>query len=160
MDTRKSNRLQGYDYSQQGVYFLTLCTQHKAPLLWQHPSVGARSARQPVMQLLSEYGCTTQYAIEQIHKRYPMVTVDKYAIMPNHIHLLLVIAPQEGSALRSPTISTIIKQMKGYVTKTIGQSIWQRSFYDHIIRNEADYLTKWNYIEQNPLRWIEDEYYI
>ena len=59
----------------------------------------------------------------------------------------------------SPTISRIINQMKGYVSKQVGHSIWQRSFIDHIIRNEKDYIKHYLYIENNPIKWEDDELY-
>ncbi len=62
--------------------------------------------------------------------------------------------------MRAPTISRVINQLKGVVTKQIGYSIWQRSFYDHIIRDDADYAARYDYILDNPRRWAEDEYFI
>ena len=78
--------------------------------------------------------------------------------MPNHVHILLRIQHESGRAMRAPTISQIINQLKGYSTKQIGHAIWQRSYYDHIIRDEADYTARYNYILDNPRRWAEDEY--
>jgi REP element-mobilizing transposase RayT len=91
--------------------------------------------------------------------------------MPNHVHLLVRIYAQAGgSAMRSPTeeeplvgsisIDKVIGQLKGYVTKQIGQAIWQRSYYDHIIRNRQDYEAHVRYIHENPIRWREDELYL
>ena len=60
----------------------------------------------------------------------------------------------------APTISRVVKQMKGYVSKQIGHSVWQKSFIDHIIRNEKDYLEHYTYIDNNPLKWEEDELHI
>jgi len=85
--------------------------------------------------------------------------VDKYVIMPNHIHLILLISDDHGRAMRAPTISTVVNQLKGYVSKQIGYSIWQKLFHDHIIRNNADYLDIWKYIDENPVRWHEDCFY-
>ena len=59
----------------------------------------------------------------------------------------------------TPTVSQIIRMMKETVTKQVGQKIWQKGFYDHIIRNESDYLRVWQYIDENPAKWPEDEYY-
>ena len=90
---------------------------------------------------------------------YPNVWVEKYAVMPNHIHLLICIADEEnGRPQVAPTISRIIKQFKGVTSKRYGESLWQKSFYDHIIRDDNDFLRKWNYIDTNPARWQEDEY--
>lgn len=98
---------------------------------------------------LSAYGKMMDEAIQNIPQHYPSVRVDKYVIMPNHVHLILIIT-ESGSALRSPTIATVINQTKGYVTKHIGIPLFQRSFHDHSIRNERDY------IDQNPIQWESD----
>ena len=73
--------------------------------------------------------------------------------------MIIAVDSASGRSQIAPTISRAIKQFKGSVTKQIGYSIWQKSFYDHIIRDEADYLVKTNYIETNPLRWADDQYY-
>lgn len=88
---------------------------------------------------------------------YENVFVDNYVIMPNHIHLIIRI--ESGRTQFAPTIGRIIKQFKGSITKQIGKSIWQKSFYDHIIRDDYDYQTKWQYIDENPGKWLEDELY-
>lgn len=155
---RKPNRLTEYDYSQPNAYFITICTQNKQKLFWEN--VGASIAR-PDNVCLSENGKIAQEAILSISKHYPMITVDNYVVMPNHIHLLLQIQSDEnGRALLAPTISKVVQQMKGYVSKKIGVSVWQKSFHDHVIRGEADYLEIWNYIEGNPSKWEEDCFYV
>ena len=78
--------------------------------------------------------------------------------MPNHIHILLRI-DRDGRPMVAPTISRIVKQMKGYVTKNVGYQIWQKLFHDHIIRDEKDYLKIAEYIENNPYKWKEDCFY-
>ncbi len=151
---RKKMRLQGYDYSRAGAYFVTICTKNRQELLWD---VGARIARpffQP--QPLSNYGHIIDDAIQNIALHYEMVNVDKYAIMPNHVHIILAICDNHGRAMRAPTVSTIINQMKGYSTKQIGISIWQKLFHDHIIRNEQEYQRIWRYIDENPVKWEDD----
>ena len=91
-------------------------------------------------------------AIKNIPIHYPVITVDNYVIMPDHIHLLLQINSDfNGRPLVAPTIDRVIKQMKGYISKQIGFSIWQKSFNDHIIRGDQDYKEIWEYIENNPL---------
>lgn len=76
--------------------------------------------------------------------------------MPNHIHLLVFIDTFSGRTQFAPTIFRIIKQFKGVITKRLGKSIWQKGFYDHIIRDEYDLQIRWQYIEDNPYRWCED----
>ncbi|MCD7920483.1 MAG: hypothetical protein LUG45_10570 [Clostridiales bacterium] len=82
--------------------------------------------------------------------------------MPNHIHVILWIRQEEtpaGRTLCAPTVSRIVKQLKGAVTKQLGYSVWQKSFYDHILRNENDYLLTVQYIDENPLKWDLDPYH-
>ena len=152
---RKPNRLKKYDYGKTGAYFITVCAKDRKNLFWNN--VGAGIAR-PFE--LSEYGKIVDTAIKNIPIKYNAVSVDKYVIMPNHIHLLLQIhGGENGRAMPAPTVSTVIQQMKGYVTKQIGFTVWQKLFYDHIIRNENDYREIWEYIENNPIKLTEDRFY-
>ena len=80
--------------------------------------------------------------------------------MPDHIHLLLLIHADDcGRPMVAPTISRVVQQLKGYVTKNIGVSLWQKLFFDHIIRNRQDYEEHVKYILENPLRWHYDKLY-
>ena len=93
---------------------------------------------------------------------YDSVEVTKYVVMPNHIHMIIIIRDTinySGRTQFAPTVSRVVKQFKGSVTKKIGHSIWQRSFHDHIIRDENDYLRIWKYIDENPSNWMDDCYY-
>ena len=162
--TRKNMRLKAYDYSQNGAYFITICVKDKHEMLSE--VVGAIINRpqnpEPYVEL-SEYGDVVDKAINEIPYYYKNVAVDKYVIMPNHIHMILVVDSfdNDGRLIIAPTsnISTIIQQFKRHVTKQIGFSLWQQSFHDHIIRNEADYQSIWQYIDENPQKWEEDFYY-
>lgn len=153
---RKQNRLKNYDYSNNGAYFITICTQNKQSVFWK---VGATNGRLRDGDLLSEYGRIVENAILNIPKYYKTITVEKYVIMPNHIHMILLIQCN-GSAMHSPTVSTVIQQFKGHITKQIKRSIWQKSFHDHIIRNEQDYNKIWEYIDNNPKSWCDDCFYV
>ena len=155
METRKQNRLKEYDYSQNGYYFITICTAEKSKLLCDI-YVGANCVRPKTT--LSEIGKLVDENIVRLNGIYETVRVDKYVVMPNHVHLILVI--QSGRTQFAPTISRIIKQFKGKITKQIGFCIWQKSFYDLIIRDENDYLRICEYIENNPGKWAEDKYFI
>ena len=74
--------------------------------------------------------------------------------MPDHIHLILIIQNDpSGRPMAAPTISRLVNQLKGYATKQIGKSIWQKSFYDHIIRDSRDYEVHFKYVHENPLKW-------
>ncbi len=155
---RKPNRLKNYDYSSNGMYFITICTKDKEHIFGK--IVGATIGRPPEMSL-TRCGQITKYAIENINTHYPAVFVEKYVIMPNHIHLLLLIDTynENGRPMVAPTISTVIQQMKGYVSKQICFSPWQKLFHDHIIRNEKDYEKIWEYIDTNPAKWENDCFY-
>ncbi|MDE6505646.1 MAG: hypothetical protein K2K71_00085, partial [Eubacterium sp.] len=97
-----------------------------------------------------------EIGIENISKVYPDCVINNYIIMPNHIHLIITINNKSGRIVSAPTV---IGQFKRYVSKECGFAIWQKSFYDHIIRDENDYLAKAKYINENPAKWVEDKYY-
>ena len=143
---RKNPRLRDYDYTAANYYFVTLCTHRKACLF------GTPSA-------LSSIGKTAERLLLEIPVHFPGVVVDKYVVMPNHIHGIFIF-PGGTSAL-----SVVMGQYKGSVTKAIRREIpdiclWQASFYDHIIRNQADYERIWAYIEGNSSKWMEDSLYV
>ena len=94
--------------------------------------------------------------IEVLHEA---VHVDHYVVMPNHVHLLLRI-DDSGRRIAAPTIMSVINQYKGVVSKAVGQSLWQKSFHDHIVRDDEDYRRIWEYIDANPGKWTEDRYFI
>ena len=153
---RKHNRLIQYDYSQNGAYFITICTENRKCILSR--GVGATIGR-PAYARLTHNGVIVENAIHGIDTHYESVRVDKYVIMPNHIHLLLSIGCANGRPMVAPTISRVIQQMKGIATKQIGYNIWQKSFHDHIIRTDSDYEMIWEYIDTNPARWETDCFY-
>ena len=155
---RKPNRLTEYDYSTPNAYFITVCTQDRKNLFWT--DVGAAISRQENVSL-TDLGIVVKQSIDEIPEHYPAITVDNYVIMPNHIHLLLQInADIDGRPMAAPTISTVVNQMKGVISKRAGFSVWQKGFYDHVIRNDNDYRDIWKYIEGNPGKWTEDKLYI
>ncbi len=84
-------------------------------------------------------------------------------VMPNHIHMIIFVGNADGtSRAPSPTNATIphlVSTLKRFVNREVGYNIFQRSFYDHIIRDYKDYYRIWKYIDNNPGRWAEDKYY-
>lgn len=158
---RKNIRLDNYDYKSNGAYFITICTKERKHLFWKEETdVGANCVR-PLEYQLSTAGTIADEEIKGINNIYGSnIRIEKYVIMPNHIHMIIVIDSfSDGRTQFAPTVSRIIKQFKGVITKKIGESIWQRSFYDHIIRNENEYIQIWDYIDTNPIKWADDEYY-
>lgn len=150
---RKPMRIESYDYAASGAYFITICTAKREKVLWE--TVGADIIR-PQNIPLSAVGKVVEQGVLQMSDHYENIVVDKFCIMPDHIHLILVIQSVEGGRIISaPTVSTVVGSMKRWVTKQIGRSIWQKSFYEHGIRNQQDYDEVWEYIENNPLRYIQ-----
>lgn len=178
MNGEKKNRpgrLPNYDYSSAGYYFITFCTKGRVHILSRvemrsslPPTVGRDDLGAPNLSaatvLLTPYGVALNDLILTIPTAYTNVTVQKYVIMPNHVHLLLSIdgpgtgAP--GSSRPTQLVPRIIAYLKRMTNRAAGRPIWQTTFYDHIIRDEADYLRIWNYIDTNPAKWGEDEYYV
>ena len=161
---RRPNRLERYDYSQPGCYFVTICARERKSLFWDeitsHMGVGADIIR-PWTEQLSPVGLLVKQAIEDIPVHYPNVSLEHYVVMPNHVHILLSIGGDGGRMLSAPTtpLSTIVGQMKRAASKAAGHSIWQKGYHDHIVRNDGDYLRIWDYIRTNPAKWREDCYY-
>ena len=154
---RKHIRLKQYDYAEEGVYFITFCTKNRAPLL---SHIVGRGALTPPQAYLTDIGNTANEMIRNIPKYYPGIYIDRYVIMPNHIHMLIRITPGNGGVgSPRPTVNEIIKGIKGLATRKIGFSIWQTGFYNHIIRDDEDDQIRFRYIEENPARWPQDEYY-
>ena len=117
---RKPNRLKDYDYSQPGLYFITVCVKDMKCVLSE--IVGADTIR-PDRVELSNYGLLVDEAINSISQHYDNVFVDNYVIMPNHIHILLRIESSYGRMVSAPTV---IGSLKRYVSQQIGTSIWQK----------------------------------
>ena len=149
---RKTIRIEDYDYSTPGAYFITVCTVNREKIFWSNRRGELCS---PVNAPLSDIGMIVDNEIQKLNSIYDGVTVDKYCIMPDHIHFIISINPDEnGRTQFAPTISRVMKQFKGSITKQVGKPIWQKSFYDHGIRNRQDYNEIWEYIENNPLKCV------
>ena len=154
---RKSPRIPGYDYSTNGAYFITVCTYEKKQLFG---SIGADSISARMVE---------RTFLETIQK-YDKVKSPVYVVMPNHFHAIIQI--ERADMESAPTISQIIQSFKRYSTveyiKLVNENklprfdgkVWQRSFHDHVVRGEKDYLEIWNYIEGNPSKWEEDCFYV
>ena len=177
--TRKNARLDGYDYAQAGRYFITICVKDQHEMLGEIV-VGAGLSRPKIE--LSQYGEIVEKWIDKISDKYSYITIPHYVIMPNHIHMILAI--QSGKTLRrygcaqsnldcgrdgircgrddpAPTsrLGSIMGYFKYQTTKECGFSLFQRSYHDHIIRNEKDYRRIVQHIKENPMKWQEDCYY-
>ncbi len=152
---RKKIRIADYDYSTPGTYFITICTSDRKQIFWN--SVGADIIR-PDELPLSEIGKIVEQGIQQIEKHYTSIEVDSYCIMPDHIHLLLSFySGINGRIVSAPTLSTVVGSLKRWVSRQVGSPIWQKSFYEHCIRNQRDYDETWTYIANNPMKYALDK---
>ena len=157
LQTRKPNRLKNYDYSQNGAYFITICVQDRKPILSQ--IIVGEGLAPPVLKLLP-FGECIKEQINNLEIRYENVKIDNYVIMPNHIHILMRIENQTGGASPSPTVSDIICAFKSLSTLECKKLLpidilFQRSYHDHIIRDNIDYQQIWQYIDENPTKWAD-----
>jgi REP element-mobilizing transposase RayT len=166
---RRSIRLKDYDYTQNGAYYVTICTHGRACLFGEIVDGIMR---------LNNIGRSVEEEWLHTSDVRPNVALDAFIIMPNHVHGIVVItspgrgvlqyAPTNGgpTTFRSPaqTIGAMVRGFKGATTKRIndlrntpGIPVWQRNYYEHIIRNEADLQRIREYIANNPVRWAEDQ---
>jgi REP element-mobilizing transposase RayT len=161
---RQTTRLRGYDYSEIGAYFITICTRGRECILGE-VSEGS--------MILSRLGGLVASCWGAIPDHFPAVSLDVWTIMPNHVHGILVIGARRGTACRAPTqerfgepvagsLPTIVRSYKAAVTRLarracLAESVWQRSYFDHVIRGEEELSRIREYILNNPLRWNLDE---
>ena len=154
---RKPNRIAGYDYSQSGAYFVTICTQDRKKIL-SKINVGTPlpgCPQEPWAKLLP-YGEIADKYIRQMDAFYDHLSVDKYVIMPDHIHLLITLRdghPRRGVPTKTSVIAQFVGTLKRFCNKEYGSNIWQSRYYDHVVRNQQDYNEIWEYIENNPTKW-------
>ena len=142
----------GFDYSNSASYFITICTAHRQKLFWTDAYDGS----------LSETGKIADEEILALPDRFPLTEIDKYVIMPDHVHMIItLLGALPGTDKKTPNIANIVGAFKAKVTFrcTDGHdrpavSIWQKSFYDHVIRNDKEYSDTWNYIDGNPRRIV------
>ena len=162
---RKRMRLPSWDYSDEGTYFLTLCAKNRRAMFSRIVGRGILDA--PEIHL-SQYGCLIQDSLNFIAEKYKNFMFHHWVIMPNHVHILLSVLDGEGSAdgasgMPRPTnalVPKLVSSLKRYTNRKSGVDLWQTGYYDHIIRDEQDFLTRWQYIDNNPAAWLEDDYYI
>ncbi len=150
---RKSIRLKHFDYSQNGAYFVTICTKDKLQ------TINSDQIRNII-----------QETWDNLPEHYPEVILDEFVIMPNHIHGIIIINNHfynfVGAGLRAARkLSEIVRALKSFSSreinkflKTPGQSFWQRNYHEHIIRNDNDLSDIRKYIRDNSAKWESDEY--
>jgi REP element-mobilizing transposase RayT len=157
---RKPARWQGFDYSNTGAYFVTVCVQNRKCLL---SAVVGEGLAPPEIKLTA-CGRIAEQQLLLLQSRYNCVQIDRYVIMPNHIHAILFLKNEAGGASPSPTLSDVICSFKSLTSRLCKRKngtvhIFQRSYYDHVIRDRKDYEMHVKYISENPWKWKEDDLY-
>ena len=154
LPVRKNIRLRHYDYSSAGYYDVTICIEGKRKLFGKASDGKIH---------LTEYGEIAERELLKIPQHYKNVKIDKHVIMPNHVHVIIVLvgdalarpalssgaasgAPTFGKDIsNAPTIGNIVRGYKAGVSRKFGFSCWQRGYYEHVIRDETDYLKRWQF---------------
>ncbi|MBR3979269.1 MAG: hypothetical protein IKJ94_06575 [Oscillospiraceae bacterium] len=153
---RKRNRLIGFDYSTPGAYFITVCTDKRRNLLCQ--LVGGGDLDAPEMRLTETGKIVERYILSA--SKMPGIIVDKFVIMPNHLHIIAFAERGvEGAAPYNSQIPRFVGALKRLCHKEAGEPFFQRSYHDRVIRNEKEYRKIWQYIDTNPIKWKEDCFY-
>ena len=156
--TRKPVRLSGYDYSSSGVYFLTICVKSRDVVLSKVTGEVREDCLHDNINLeLTGYGEIIKNQIDQINEYDDLILIDRYVIMPDHVHIMIRNEYQSGEK----SIPQCVAFFKRKCNSIIGENIWQRGFYDHIIRDEEDYNNHCFYIDENPKKFLmgKDDYY-
>jgi len=160
LPVRKHPRWKGYDYNSNGAYFITLCVDGGHEMLGE--AVGRDDLGAPLIQL-SEYGLVAKKYIESIEKHYNGVHIDKYVIMTHHIHLIIRVDRNGAPGSSRPTtalIPNIIAAFKKFTNNEFGFNMWQDGYNDRVVRDKEEYLRILQYINENPAKWAEDNYYV
>ena len=155
---RKHPRLKEYDYSQAGYYYVTIHVADKTICLSR---VGRGLAPADAAITLSAMGKVAEQQLLLLEKRYPFLRIDTYVIMPTHVHAILVFENEVAGASSHPTLMDVVCAYKSLTTRecnrifqTPGRKIFQTSFYESVLRNESAYRECWQYIDENPRKWL------
>lgn len=154
---RKPTRLKDYNYSSVGSYFITICSKDRKHIFSRIVGGGFLDAPKVA---LTEYGKVINNQLNIMDMYYKNIEINNYVIMPNHIHILISVYASGSSGKPTPTneiIPSFVGTFKRFVNRKVGKNIFQRSFNDHIIRDERDYLARWRYIDNNPIKWELDD---
>ena len=150
---RRSIRLKDYDYRLTGAYFVTICTQDRVCIL-EPP---------PVVEMVWHWW-------HELEAKFPAAGLDAFVVMPNHVHGLVVLNPPHGETaseslaqvvqwFKTMTTDAYIQGVKGAGWAPFRGRVWQRNYYEHIVRNDREMVAIRYYIEANPDNWVEDEHH-
>ena len=162
---RKTIRLQNYDYSQNGAYFVTICTAQRQPLFGKIislPSNAVGAGPRPARVELSPYGEIVAQTWDDLPNHNSGLSLGPFIIMPDHIHGILILEGRAGLGPAPTAIPELVRQLKSFSARKINKisnepkrAIWQRGYYEHVLRSQQDFDGAAQYIRGNPARWAE-----
>lgn len=179
MKNRKRNRLMGYDYSRDNLYFVTICVRDMVCCFGEIVAVRTGTGRDlsvhgfesssnesNQIMILNVYGEIVQDKLLWLAVQYPYVVMHNFVVMPNHVHAIIEIDSLkiQDKSMKIKSLSSLVGAFKTTASKRIHEVgfldfSWHRSFHDHIIRNEISFLTISNYIDENPRKWKADTFF-
>ena len=160
LKNRKNNRLPGYDYGQVGSYFITLCTYKRAKIFRVQKTWHFASDDTVLGNNIPSSNDIVCRCLKELEIKFSNIRIDKFVIMPDHIHVIITLRhldvnvniPKILQHFKTRTTNDYISAVKnGYLPAFYGK-VWQKSYYDHVIRNQQDFNEVWEYIENNPLK--------
>lgn len=167
---RRSIRLRGYDYSQAGAYFVTICVQGRECLFGEIVGAGPRVRPDaPSEMRLNAAGMMAQEIWQEMPEQYPGVDLDAFVVMPNHVHGIVVLVGPRQTQGAAPTLPDIVRQYKTLTMKRYADGVrhcgwrpfpgrlWQRNYWERVIRDEQELQAVREYIQNNPAQWAEDQ---
>ncbi|MFH1665640.1 MAG: transposase [Candidatus Omnitrophota bacterium] len=176
---RKSVRLRNYDYTQEGAYYVTVCVNEDVCRGASRSALDIFGRIENGEMILNGMGQIINDSWQWLEKQYKYIKLDEFIVMPNHIHGIVCInnprmgvIQKEGGSRTAPTVKlkplgrligafkTVSTKQINIIRDTPGMRLWQRNYYEHVIRDESDLNRIREYITNNPLRWEEDEYYV
>lgn len=174
LPSRKKNRLENFDYGQNGSYFVTICTQNRQQIFELEPRPVGNDLCVVPQKNIQRISCLQNQIIhrwiKETENKYPNIKFDKYVIMPDHLHFIIFIfngiididkERHIGRSLqdairffKTMTTNEYMRYVKNNLLPPFDKKLWQKSYFDHIIRNQHDYDETWKYIDNNPINWI------
>lgn len=149
MLNRRSLRLKGYDYSQAGLYYITICIKDRQCLF-------GRVENQQM--ILNDAGHMVKQWYHEIENKHPDKKCHEMVIMPNHIHFIIATIPTVVQWFKTMTTNEYIRGVKNHQWKPFNGKLWQRNYWEHIIRNDLSYANISTYILENPQQWNSDSF--
>ena len=148
MIRRRSPRLEGWDYGTPGAYFVTVVTHLRQPLFGAINDEGVLNR--------SDLGAIAEGEWWRVATLVPNAESPVFVLMPNHVHGIVYVNLNPDGTSAASHLSRFVGRYKAAVSRQAGRAIWQRSFYDRVIRDERELEALWEYVESNPGRWAED----